>query len=424
MSRRVVITGVGCVCPVGNTVAASWEALLKGRSGVARTTLFDASQFPARISAEVKNFERDFPELCAQYPKTGRNVLFALAAGRQAVQASGLQHAGYDPVRVGVYTGAGEGGSDFRHFMSLIARSSNDGDCQLDRFTKLGLQELDAVVEMEQEPSMVPAHLAGEFGFAGPNLNTLTACAAAAQAIGESVKVIQEGTVDAMLTGGSSSMIHPFGVSGFCLLTTLSTRNDEPERASRPFDRERNGFVLGEGAGMLVLEEYESAKKRGATIYAELAGYGSTADAYRLTDIHPEGRGAAEAMRLALHEAQLNPADISYLNAHGTSTKANDSIETLAIHRIFGSAADRLPISSTKSMTGHLVAAGGGIEAVFATLALRDGVAPPTINYETPDPECDLDYIPNQPRELPIRHVLSNSFGFGGQNISLLFSRV
>lgn len=424
MSRRVVVTGIGCVCPVGNTVAASWEALLKGQSGAGRTSLFDASGFPSRIAAEVKNFDRDFPEIRTRYPKAGRNILFALAAGHQAVADSGLIQPGYDTSRVGVYTGAGEGGPDFHHFMSLIARSSKGQECQLDQFTQLGLQELDAVVEMEQEPNMVPAHLAGEFGFAGPNLNTLTACAAAAQAIGESAKMISEGSVDAVLTGGSSSMIHPFGVTGFCLLTTLSTRNDEPERASRPFDRDRNGFVLGEGAGMLMLEEYESAKRRGAKIYAELAGYGSTADAYRLTDIHPDGRGGAEAMRQALHDAQVNPAEISYLNAHGTSTKANDSIETLAIHKIFGDVAKTLPISSTKSMTGHLVAAGGGIEAVFSVLAIREGVAPPTINYETPDPECDLDYIPNQPRELSIKHVMSNSFGFGGQNVSLLFSRV
>ena len=424
MRRRAVVTGLGCVCPVGNTVRDSWEALLQGRSGVATISQFDASGFPVRIAAEVKEFERDFPEIRARYPKSGRNLLFAIAAGSQAVDDAGLREARYEPHRIGIYTGAGEGGPDFSTFMGLVGRSLRNRECDLATFSRLGLHELDPVFELEQEPGRVPGHLAAEFGFEGPNLNSLTACAAAAQAIGEGAKLIEDGTVDAMLTGGTSSMVHPFGVTGFCLLTTLSTRNDQPDHASRPFDRDRNGFVLGEGAGMLVLEEYEAARRRGATIYAEVAGYGSTADAYRLTDIHPQGRGAAQAMRLALQEARLNPGEISYLNAHGTSTSANDATETLAIHKAFGGDAQHLPVSSTKSMTGHLVTAAGGIEAVFSILALREGVVPPTVNYETPDPECDLDYVPNHPRELPVKHVLSNSFGFGGQNVALLFSSV
>lgn len=425
MKRRVVVTGLGCVCPVGNSVASTWDGLMKGASGVAGITLFQPTGFPARIAAEVKNFERDFPDLKARYPYAGRNSLFALAAGRHAVEASGILDAKYDPSRIGVYTGGGEGPPDFMGTMDIIARSQLEGDrCDLTEFIRLSLAERVAAVEWEQEPMMVPAYLAGEFGFQGPNLNTLTACAAAAQAIGESAKLIEDGTVDAVLTGGSSSMIHPFGITSFCLLTTLATRNDDPTRASRPFDRDRSGFVLGEGAGMLVLEEYESAKRRGANILAEVKGYGSTADAYRVTDIHPEGRGAAEAMRQALRDARLNPEDIGYVNAHGTSTKANDSLETRAIHQAFGESAKKLQISSTKSMTGHLVAASGGIEAVFSILALQKGVLPPTTNYETPDPECDLDCIPNQPREVPVQNVLSNSFGFGGQNISLVFSKV
>lgn len=421
--RRVVITGLGCVCPVGNSVAQSWESLLNGRSGVGQTTLFDAANFPSRIAAEVKGFERDFADVHQRFPKSGRNLHFAIAAATQAVKDSGILDSKYERERIGVYTGAGEGAPYFQTIMHLIARSTRDGVHDLERFTQMGLESLDPIVEMEQEPHIVSGRLAGEFGFHGPNLNTLTACAAAAQAIGESAKLIEEGVVDAMLTGGSSSMIHPFGVTGFCLLTTLSMRNDDPEHASRPFDRDRNGFVLGEGAGMLMLEEYEAAKRRGAPIYAELTGYGSTADAYRVTDIHPEARGAAEAMRRALNEARLDPTDVSYLNAHGTSTKANDSLETLAIHKVFGSVAKQVPVSSTKSMTGHLVAAGGGIEAVFSVLAISNGVVPPTMNYETPDPACDLDYVPNQSRELPVDHVLSNSFGFGGQNIALVFSR-
>ena len=422
--RRVVVTGLGCVSPVGNTPADSWEALVNGRSGISTISIFDASNYPSRIAAEVKGFESSFPSIRQRYPKSGRNVHFAIAAGTQAVKDAALLEAGYDPTRIGVYTGAGEGHQDFELFMSMVARSTSNGICDLPDFNQIALRELDAATEMEQEPHMVAAHLAAEFGFQGPNLNTLTACAAAAQAIGESAKLIEEGLVDAILTGGSSSMIHPFGVTGFCLLTTLSTRNDQPECASRPFDLDRNGFVLGEGAGIIVLEEYEAARRRGAPIYAELTGYGSTADAYRVTDIHPEGRGAVSAMRLALQEARLNPAEVSYLNAHGTSTKANDALETFAIRKVFGAAADQLPVSSTKSMTGHLVAAGGGIEAVFSVMAIGANVVPPTINYETPDPQCDLDYVPLTARELPVSHVLSNSFGFGGQNVSLLFSQI
>jgi 3-oxoacyl-[acyl-carrier-protein] synthase II len=277
--------------------------------------------------------------------------------------------------------------------------------------------------ESEQELHTTAAHLAAHFGLEGPNFNCLTACAASSQAVGEAVELIRYGDAELMLAGGSHSMIHPFGMTGFNLLTALSTRNDAPQKASRPFDLQRDGFVLGEGAGMLILEELEHARKRGARVYAELTGYGSTADAFRVTDSHPDGRGAIACIQGALKDSGLSPADVGYINAHGTSTKVNDLVETLAIKKVFGDGAYQVPVSSTKSMMGHLIAAAGAVELITCVEALRRAVLPPTINYETPDPECDLDYIPNQPREKRVRHALSNSFGFGGQNISLIVSR-
>lgn len=267
---------------------------------------------------------------------------------------------------------------------------------------------------------MPAAHLSSLFNAQGPNLNCLTACAASSQAIGEATEIIRRGEAEMMLSGGAHSMIHPFGVTGFNLLTALSERNDSPQTASRPFDLNRDGFVLGEGAGMLLLEELEHAKARGARIYGEILGYGSTADAYRITDIHPEGRGAVACIRMALQDAERNPEDIGYVNAHGTSTRVNDQVETMAVKGGLGEHAWKTPVSSIKSMMGHLIAAAGAVEAITCLLAIRDGVLPPTINYETPDPECDLDYIPNQPRETRIKAALSNSFGFGGQNVALI----
>jgi 3-oxoacyl-[acyl-carrier-protein] synthase II len=278
--------------------------------------------------------------------------------------------------------------------------------------------------ESEQEPGGPPGHLASYFGAMGPNANCLTACAASSQALGEAAQMIRRGDADVILSGGTHSMIHPFGVTGFNLLTALSTRNGEPERASRPFDRERDGFILGEGAGMLVLESLEHAKQRGARIYGEIAGYGSTADAFRLTDTHDEGRGAIACIRQALADAQLNPEDVDYINAHGTSTQVNDSIETLAIKKTFGDTAYKVPVSSTKSMMGHLIAAAGSVEAIISFLTIRDGVMPPTINLENPDHDCDLDYVPHTSREKRVDVALSNSFGFGGQNISLIMRRL
>jgi 3-oxoacyl-[acyl-carrier-protein] synthase II len=274
--------------------------------------------------------------------------------------------------------------------------------------------------ELEQEPNMPAGHLASIFGLRGHNSNCLTACAASSQAIGEATKLIQLGVVDMMLSGGAHSMIHPLGMAGFNLLTALSTRNDEPQKASRPFDMTRDGFILGEGAGMLVLEELSHARRRGAHIHAEVIGYGSTADAFRITDTHPEGRGAIEAMQLALRDAKVGTGEIDYINAHGTSTVVNDKIETLAIKKVFGDRSYRIPVSSIKSMLGHLIAAAGAVELAVCALAMRDNVVPPTINYTTPDPDCDLDYVPNEAREVPVKVALSNSFGFGGQNVALV----
>ncbi len=284
-------------------------------------------------------------------------------------------------------------------------------------------EQLHVIHESEQEPGTPTGHLASVYGLEGPNLNCLTACAASSQAIGEAVELVRRGDADVMLSGGTHSMVHPFGVTGFNRLTALSTRNDEPERASRPFDRDRDGFILGEGAGMLLLEELEHAKRRGARIYGEIAGYGSTADAFRLTDTHEEGRGAIACIRQALRDARLNPEDIDYINAHGTSTQVNDSIETLAIKRSLGDTAYKIPVSSTKSMMGHLIAAAGVVEAIICLLAIRDGVMPPTVNLDSPDSDCDLDYIPYTAREKAVDVALSNSFGFGGQNITLILRR-
>ena len=291
------------------------------------------------------------------------------------------------------------------------------------KFIRRGMETLHPITELEQEPNMPAGHLASLFGAEGPNLNCLTACAASSQAIGEAVEIIRRGEADVMLSGGAHSMIHPFGVTGFNLLTALSTRNDEPQRASRPFDRDRDGFVLGEGAGMVVLENLEGAQARGAKIYGEIVGYGSTADAFRITDTHPEGRGAISCMKMALADAGLGLDDVDYINAHGTSTAVNDRVESLAIKQVFGPRAYQIPISSTKSMMGHLIAAAGATELIICLLAIRDNVVPPTTNYENVDPDCDLDYIPNVARPHRCDAALNNSFGFGGQNISLLVSR-
>ncbi|MBS0263819.1 MAG: beta-ketoacyl-ACP synthase II [Planctomycetes bacterium] len=423
MRRRVVVTGVGVITPIGKDVESMWKVLREGGSGIGRITHFDASSFPTKIAAEVKNFQiSDYVQDPGRFSAAGRNILFAIGAATEAVRTSGIQDARLDPARFGVYLGAGEGQQDFPIFMKLVSESLRDGGIDLEKFTQAGLKYLNPKFEMEQEPNMPAAHLAALFNAQGPNLNCLTACAASSQAIGEATEIIRRGDADVMLSGGSHSMIHAFGVTGFNLLTALSTHNDEPTKASRPFDKNRDGFVLGEGAGMLVLEELEHARARGAHIYGEVVGYGTTADAFRITDTHPEGRGAVSCIQMALRDAGLGTGDINYVNAHGTSTEVNDRVETMAIRKALGQDAYKTPVSSIKSMMGHLIAAAGSVEAITCLLAIRDGVIPPTINYETPDPECDLDYVPNHARESKLKTALSNSFGFGGQNISLIFS--
>ncbi len=424
--RRVVVTGLGLVTPVGADVESTWEAVREGRGGVGPISLFDARTFPTRIAAEVKDFQlaRYLGDEAGRWANHGRNTVLALAAAAQAVKQSRLlEYQARDTTRIGVYLGAGEGQQDFPRIVDLIYRSKGDDKVDTSRFTQLGLGLLDRLKEEEQEPGTPAGHVASVFGARGPNLSCLTACAASAQAIGEAVEIIRRGSADVMLSGGVHSMIHPFGVTGFILLTAMSTRNDEPGRASRPFDRERDGFVIGEGAGMLVLEELEHARRRRAPIFGEVAGHASTSDAFRLTDSRDDGQGAVTAMQLALEDGSLGPADVDYINAHGTSTKVNDSVETLAIKRTLGERAFEIPVSSTKSMTGHLIAAGGAVEAILCLLAIRDGVVPPTINLEYPDPDCDLDYVPNAARECRIDVALSNSFGFGGQNTALVVRR-
>jgi 3-oxoacyl-[acyl-carrier-protein] synthase II len=451
MRKRIVITGMGAVTPLGHNVASMFDAQIEGKSGVGPIRRFHGATFPTNFAAEVKDFDLGkFVPGAERWANSGVNSQFAAAAAQQALSDGGLledsglavggpaseeaksseplNRAGWrrpiDRTRFGVYLGSGEGIQDFPNLVSLIAQSWNREARKLDtaNFARGALKYFHAGHESEQELHTTAGHLGAHFGLEGPNYNCLTACAASSQAIGEALEMIRHGDADLMLAGGSHSMIHPLGVTGFNLLTALSTRNEAPQRASRPFDLNRDGFVLGEGAGMLVLEEREHALRRGATIYAELTGYGSTADAFRVTDSHPDGRGAIACIEGALKDSGLARDAIGYINAHGTSTKVNDLVETLAIKKVFGEGASQIPVSSTKSMMGHLIAAAGAVELITTIMAMRRGVLPPTINYETPDPECDLDYIPNTAREKRVRHSLSNSFGFGGQNVSLIVS--
>jgi 3-oxoacyl-[acyl-carrier-protein] synthase II len=418
---------MGAITPMGHSVDELFAAQAEGKSGVGPITTFDARSFPTKIAAEVKNFDLarhvSQPE---RWRHAGPHSRFSAGAARQALaDAEILDNPKVDRTRCGIYLGSGEGIQDFPNLISLIARHYRDDARKVDcaEFARGGLALLCGPQEFEQEAHTNSGHIAEHFGLEGPHYNCLTACAASSQAIGEAAEVIRHGDADIMLSGGAHSMIHPFGVTGFNLLTALSTWTGDPKKASRPFDQNREGFVLGEGAGMIVLEALESARQRGAHIYAEISGYGTTADAFRITDSHPEGRGAIACLRMALADSGLATTDIGYINAHGTSTQVNDRVETLAIKKVLGEHAFQVPVSSSKSMLGHLIAAAGAVELIITVMALNKGVLPPTINYETPDPECDLDYIPNVAREKRVRHALSNSFGFGGQNISLIVSR-
>lgn len=428
MNRRVVITGMGAITPLGHSVREMFEAQLEGESGVGPIFRFDASAFPTTFASQVKDFDlAKFVPNCERWKNAGVNSTFAAAAAQQALADAGvLDNERIDRTRFGIYLGSGEGIQDFPNLINQVGKNwiKEKRALNVPGFCKGALSVFHAEHEGEQELHTTAGHLGAHFGLEGPNFNCLTACAASSQALGEALDLIRHGDADLMLSGGSHSMIHPLGVSGFNLLTALSQNNANPRGASRPFDLHRDGFVLGEGAGMLVLEEYEHAKKRGATIYAELTGYGSTCDAYRVTDSHHEGRGAIACMEAAIVDSGVPREEIGYINAHGTSTQVNDRAETLAIKKVFGERAYQVPVSSSKSMLGHLIAAAGAVELITCVMAMRTGVLPPTINYETPDPELDLDYIPKEAREKKVRHSQSNSFGFGGQNISLVVSKI
>lgn len=424
MRRRVVVTGLGMINPLGTDVKTVWEALANGRSGVGDITIFDASKYPTRIAAEIRDWDIsdcvDDPKL---WEKRGRHTRFAAGAATQAIHDSGILDSLSDRSRMGVYFGAGEGNQDFANFTRMVAAATQGGDFDVETFMRTGLDILDPELELQQEPSMPSAHVATMFDIRGPNLNCLTACAASSQAVGEATELIRRGNVDAMLAGGAHSMIHPFGLTGFSLLTALSKNNENATGASRPFDRLRDGFVLGEGSSVVILEELEHAKARGATIYGEVLGYGCTADAYRITDIHPEGRGAIGCMTGALKDAGLDASAVGYVNAHGTSTTVNDKVETVACKAVFGERASKVPVSSTKSMMGHLIAAAGVTEMIVCLKAIENNLIPPTINLENPDPLCDLDYVPGVAREAKVDVALNNSFGFGGQNVTLAVGR-
>ena len=411
--RRVVVTGMGTVNPLAGDVAETWAALLAGKSGAAEVTLFDASRLDTHFAAEVKGFEPDQYMPRKESRRMDRSTLLMWAATREAMADSGLSYEDGDPAaeRAGVVCGTGIGG---------IGTTQT----QIETLSERGPGRISPLAIPMIMSNQAAGALSIGFHLAGPSTCTVTACAASANAIGDGAEIIRRGVADVMVAGGMEGAVTEFAMGGFNSMKALSTRNDDPELASRPFDRDRDGFVLGEGAGALILEEYEHASQRGAHIYGEFAGYGMSADAYHITLPRPGGGGAARAMQGALQDAEISPDEVGYINAHGTSTPANDVTETLAIKSVFGDHAYRLPVSSTKSMTGHMLGGAGAVEAIISIQALNEGVAPPTINYTTPDPECDLDYVPNEPRPLSANYALSNSFGFGGHNVSLLFKTI
>jgi 3-oxoacyl-[acyl-carrier-protein] synthase II len=441
--RRVVITGMGWVTPLGSGVDSVWSKLLAGGSGVGPVTRYDAGSFKTNFAAEVKDFrlEHFLDVRAAEFAETGLSTKFALAAAAQAWKQSGIESAvrsgRLSSRRFGVYLGAGEGSLDFDNYVGTNLAGWVEAEKRLDTvaWAKAGLARMSAVREIEQEPNLTVSHVARAFGCRGPASNCMTACAAGAQSVGEAVEVIRSGEADAMLAGGAHSMIHPFGMTGFIRLTAMSTRRDDPTHAARPFDRTRDGFVMGEGAGMLVLESLDGALARGATPLAEIAGYGSSADAYRITDIAPEHRGAQAAIRQALAQGGIDPRalgpdgrpGVHWFCAHGTGTSENDKAETAALKALFGDHAGKVPVSSIKSMLGHLIQAAGTVGTIACVQAVRTGFIPPTANYSTPDPDCDLDVVPNTARDLRdaggVEACLNNSAGFGGQNDVLLIRR-
>lgn len=409
--RRVVVTGLGTVCPVGLTVSESWNQVLNGGSGIGPIEHFDVSDFPTRIGGSVRNFDvtRYLPEKEAK--KMDVFIHYGIAAASQAFEDSGLEVTEANAGRIGVCIGSGIGG---------ITGIENGHSA----FLKGGPRKISPFFVPSNIINMISGNVSIKYGLKGPNFAIVTACATATHSIGDAARVIQYGDADVMLAGGAEMATSPTALGGFAQARALSRRNDEPQRASRPWDRDRDGFVLGDGAGVVVLEELEHARRRGASIYAELIGFGMSGDAYHMTQPPENGEGAARCMQNALADARLAPEQVDYINAHGTSTPVGDIAETRAVKTVFGAAAYRTAISSTKSMTGHLLGAAGGIEAIFSILALRDQVVPPTINLDHPDPECDLDYVPHTAREMRVNVVMSNSFGFGGTNATLIFKKL
>jgi 3-oxoacyl-[acyl-carrier-protein] synthase II len=408
--RRVAVTGVGLVTPLGTGVEKNWNALIEGRSGIGPITRFDATAFPSQIAGEVRDFRAEDHIEKKEIKKMDLFIQYAMAAADMAIGSARLKIDDASAPAVGVVIGVGLGGlPTIEEYHGVYLES--------------GLRRISPFMIPKLIANMAPGQIAMKYGAKGVNYTPTSACSSGAHAVGEAARMIRHGYQDVVICGGAEACISPTGVAGFVAMRALSTRNDEPQRASRPFDKGRDGFVMGEGAGVLVLEELEGARRRGATILAEVAGYGTNCDAYHMTQPSPEGVGAAACMRLCLEDGGLTPDAVQYINAHGTSTEFNDANETKAIKSVFGEYAARLAVSSTKSMTGHLLGGAGGIEAVYTVLALVNGVIPPTINYEDPDPECDLDYVPNAARRATLDVALSNSYGFGGTNVSLAFRR-
>ena len=408
--RRVVLTGLGALTPVGNTTEEFWSALTQGKSGVGPITRFDTTGYPTRIAGEVRNFDEGKYVDKKEARRLDPYLKYAVATSVMAVEDAAIDSGKVDSTRFGVCIGSGIGG-----ITTLI-----EGE---DARREKGPDRVSPFVVPMLIINMASGLVSMRFGAKGPNSSVVTACATGNHAIGDAFKMIERDDADVMIAGGAEAMIVPLTIAGFCSMKAMSTRNDEPEKASRPFDAGRDGFVCGEGAGIVVLESLEHAVRRDARIYAELVGYGMTSDAHHMTAPDPDGDGAARAMQMALRDAGVEPGVVGYINAHGTSTPYNDKFETIAIKRVFGDHARKLAVSSTKSMTGHLLGAAGGVEAVATALALHHGLLPPTINYETPDPDCDLDYVPNQARKVDVEYALSNAFGFGGTNATLLFRR-
>ncbi len=409
--RRVVVTGVGVVSPLGTGNRKNWDALTAGVSGLDRITRFDASDFPIQIAGEVKDFNpEDFIEK-KEIKKMDLFIQYSLAAAQFAMEDSGLQVTEENATRVGVLVGAGLGGLPTIEKYHLALQEG-------------GYKKISPFFIPMLITNLAPGHISIKYGAKGPNVSSVSACATGTHSIGDAYHMIRRGDADAMIAGGTESVVTPLAIGGFAVMRALSTRNDDPKGASRPFEKNRDGFILSEGAGIVVLEEYEAAKKRGAKIYAEVVGYGLSGDAYHLTAPAPGGEGAARCMKMALDNAGVNPEQVDYINAHGTSTPMNDLYETMAIKQVFGAHSGKLMVSSTKSMTGHLLGAAGGVEAVYTLMAMDSGIVPPTINYQEPDPECDLDFVPNTAREAGVTFALSNSFGFGGTNATLLFRKI